>query len=73
MAAAKEYCCVHCVDYMFWKIPVTTITDQLVQPFGKLLSWRSGRSLKDHAVVGIIPWLVVSTRVSKLICRKVSE
>ncbi|KAL8482126.1 hypothetical protein ACS0TY_028328 [Phlomoides rotata] len=35
----------------FWKIPVTTISDQLVQPFGKLLSWRSGRSLKDHVVV----------------------
>ncbi|KAK6132326.1 hypothetical protein DH2020_033950 [Rehmannia glutinosa] len=55
----------------FWKIPVTTISDQLVQPFGKLLSWRAGKSLKDNVVVGIIPWLIVSTRVSKFICRKV--
>ncbi|KAL6545109.1 hypothetical protein OROHE_009774 [Orobanche hederae] len=55
----------------FWKLPVTSISDQLVQPFGKLLSWRAGRSLKDNVVVGIIPWLVVSTRVSKFICRKV--
>ncbi|KAK6114832.1 hypothetical protein DH2020_007101 [Rehmannia glutinosa] len=64
-----------CYDVMlilwFWKIPVTTISDQLVQPFGKLLSWRAGKSLKDNVVVGIIPWLIVSTRVSKFICRKV--
>ncbi|KAK6132017.1 hypothetical protein DH2020_034243 [Rehmannia glutinosa] len=38
---------------------------------GKLLSWRAGKSLKDNVVVGIIPWLIVSTRVSKFICRKV--
>ncbi|KAL6509362.1 hypothetical protein OROGR_022672 [Orobanche gracilis] len=55
----------------FWKLPVTSISDQLVQPFGNLLSWRAGRSLKDNVVVGIIPWLIVSTRVSKFICRKV--
>ncbi|KAL7135333.1 hypothetical protein ABFS83_11G087100 [Erythranthe nasuta] len=56
-----------------WKIPITTISDQLVQPFGKLLSWRSGAYLKDNVVVGIIPWLIVSTRVSRFICRKVME
>ncbi|KAL7106118.1 hypothetical protein ACP275_07G091400 [Erythranthe tilingii] len=56
-----------------WKIPITTISDQLVQPFGKLLSWRSGAYLKDNVVVGIIPWLIVSTRVSRFICRKVLE
>ncbi|KAL0351461.1 UNVERIFIED_CONTAM: hypothetical protein Scaly_1534800 [Sesamum calycinum] len=54
----------------FWQIPVTTISDQLVHPFGKLLSWRAGNSLKNHVMVGIIPWLIVSTRVSKFICRK---
>ncbi|GER37754.1 eukaryotic translation initiation factor 3subunit 7, partial [Striga asiatica] len=53
----------------FWKMPVTTISDQLVQPFGKLISWRAGRSLQDDLAVGIIPWLIVSTRVSKFICR----
>ncbi|EYU34159.1 hypothetical protein MIMGU_mgv1a019451mg, partial [Erythranthe guttata] len=57
----------------FWKIPITTISDQLVQPFGKLLSWRSGAYLKDNVVVGTIPWLIVSTRVSRFICRKVLE
>ncbi|KAL3638807.1 hypothetical protein CASFOL_016714 [Castilleja foliolosa] len=55
----------------YWKIPVTTISDQLVRPFGRLLSWKAGTSLKDNVVIGIIPWLVVSTRVSKFICRKV--
>ncbi|KAL1543852.1 protein GET1-like [Salvia divinorum] len=57
----------------FWKIPVATISDQLVHPFGRLLSWRAGNSLKDTVVIGVIPWLIVSTRVSKFICRKVFE
>ncbi|XP_042040974.1 protein GET1-like [Salvia hispanica] len=57
----------------FWKIPVATISDQLVHPFGRLLSWRAGNSLKDSVVIGVIPWLIVSTRVSKFICRKVFE
>ncbi|CAA0809935.1 Unknown protein [Striga hermonthica] len=35
----------------FWKMPVTTISDQLVQPFGKLISWRAGRSLEDDLAV----------------------
>ncbi|KZV28839.1 hypothetical protein F511_06273 [Dorcoceras hygrometricum] len=54
----------------FWGMPVATISDQLVQPFGKVLSWRAGGSLKDSVMVGIIPWLILSTRVSKFICRK---
>ncbi|KAG8378289.1 hypothetical protein BUALT_Bualt08G0122000 [Buddleja alternifolia] len=57
----------------YWKSPVATISDQLVKPFGKLLSWRAGRSMKDYVMVGVIPWLIVSTRVSKFICRKVSD
>ncbi|KAL3839993.1 hypothetical protein ACJIZ3_024584 [Penstemon smallii] len=55
----------------FWGIPVAAISDHLVQPFGNLLSWRAGGSLKDNVMVGVIPWLIVSTRVSKFICRKV--
>ncbi|XP_057795799.1 protein GET1-like [Salvia miltiorrhiza] len=57
----------------FWKIPVATISDQLVHPFGRLLSWRAGTSLKDSVVIGVIPWLIVSERVSKFMCRKVFE
>ncbi|XP_059623338.1 protein GET1 [Cornus florida] len=54
----------------FWHAPVAAISEQLVQPFGKMLSWRAGGSLKNNVMVGIIPWLIVSTRVSKFICRK---
>ncbi|KAK9666838.1 hypothetical protein RND81_14G215100 [Saponaria officinalis] len=57
--------------FWFWKSPVATISKELVQPFGKLLSWKSGTGSVDKVMVGIIPWLILCTRVSKLICRKV--
>ncbi|KAK4583728.1 hypothetical protein RGQ29_021733 [Quercus rubra] len=53
----------------FWRVPVATISQRLVQPFGKLLSWRTGGTLNNHVMVGIIPWLILSTRVSKFVCR----
>ncbi|XP_062144516.1 protein GET1-like [Alnus glutinosa] len=53
----------------FWRVPVATISQQLVQPFGRVLSWRAGGTLNNNVMVGIIPWLVISTRVSKLVCR----
>ncbi|KAI7991034.1 hypothetical protein LOK49_LG12G02925 [Camellia lanceoleosa] len=55
----------------FWRIPVAAISKQLVEPFGKVLSWRAGSPLNDNVMVGIIPWLILSARVSKIICRKV--
>ncbi|XP_016500931.1 protein GET1 isoform X2 [Nicotiana tabacum] len=55
----------------FWRIPVASIPKQLVQPFGKILSWRAGGHVNENVMVGIIPWLIFSTRVSKLICRKI--
>lgn len=53
----------------YWRVPVATISQQLVQPFGKLLSWRAGGTLNNNVMVGIIPWLILSTRVSKFVCR----
>ncbi|KAL2522561.1 CHD5-like protein [Forsythia ovata] len=50
----------------FWQMPVATISEELVQPFGKMLSWRAGGALRDHVMVGIIPWLIVFARVNKL-------
>ncbi|KAF3974761.1 hypothetical protein CMV_001909 [Castanea mollissima] len=47
----------------FWRVPVATISQRLVQPFGNLLSWRTGGTLNNHVMVGIIPWLILSTRV----------
>ncbi|KAG5530016.1 hypothetical protein RHGRI_030396 [Rhododendron griersonianum] len=55
----------------FWRLPVAAISKQLVEPFGKVLSWRGGSPPNDNVMVGIIPWLILSTRVSKFICRKV--
>ncbi|OIT35326.1 PREDICTED: uncharacterized protein LOC109243541 [Nicotiana attenuata] len=55
----------------FWRIPVASIPKQLVQPFGKILSWQAGGHVNENVMVGIIPWLILSTRVSKLICRKI--
>lgn len=53
----------------FWRYPVASISQQLVQPFGRLLSWSSGGVQNNYIMVGIIPWLIVSTRVSRYICR----
>ncbi|KAL1821007.1 hypothetical protein DCAR_0417379 [Daucus carota subsp. sativus] len=53
----------------FWHAPVASVSDQLVQPFGRLLSWRSGGFSNGYVMVGIIPWLVVSNRVAKFVCQ----
>ncbi|KAM3343015.1 hypothetical protein P3S68_027981 [Capsicum galapagoense] len=55
----------------FWSIPVASIPKQLFQPFGKILSWRAGGPANENVMVGVIPWLILSTRLSKLICRKI--
>ncbi|XP_050241540.1 protein GET1 isoform X2 [Quercus robur] len=34
----------------FWRVPVATISQRLVQPFGKLLSWRTGGTLNNHVM-----------------------
>ncbi|KAI5319869.1 hypothetical protein L3X38_039577 [Prunus dulcis] len=55
--------------WWFWRVPVASISQQLVQPFGKVLSCRAGGILNENVMVGIIPWLILSTRVSKFVCR----
>ncbi|XP_021726734.1 tail-anchored protein insertion receptor WRB-like [Chenopodium quinoa] len=55
----------------FWKYPVASISKELVQPFGRMLSWKSGGGSEDKVMVGIVPWLILCSRVSKLICRKI--
>ncbi|KAI5683961.1 hypothetical protein M9H77_05189 [Catharanthus roseus] len=57
--------------FWFWRIPIAAISGRLVQPFGRVLSWRAGGPTNDNVMVGIIPWLIVSTRVSKIVVRKV--
>lgn len=53
----------------FWSTPVASISQQLVQPFGRLLSWKTGGLQNNNIMVGIIPWLAMSSRVSKFICK----
>ncbi|XP_024975249.1 uncharacterized protein LOC112513267 isoform X1 [Cynara cardunculus var. scolymus] len=55
----------------FWRIPVAAVSKELVQPFGRFLSWRTGNSFSDSIMVGVIPWLILSTRVGKYLCSKV--
>ncbi|GKV30200.1 hypothetical protein SLEP1_g39043 [Rubroshorea leprosula] len=55
----------------FWGSPVASVPQNLVQPFGRLLSWKAGGHLNDKIMVGIIPWLILSARVSRYICRMV--
>ncbi|KAF8082610.1 hypothetical protein N665_0818s0025 [Sinapis alba] len=55
--------------FWFWRTPIAMIAKQLVQPFGRLLSWGTGGHLTGHVMVGIIPWLILSTRVSKYVCK----
>ncbi|KAK1386574.1 R-linalool synthase [Heracleum sosnowskyi] len=55
----------------FWRSPVAAVSEQLVQPFGRFLSWRSGGFSSGYVMIGIIPWLVVSTRVAKFACQTI--
>ncbi|XVF23440.1 hypothetical protein REPUB_Repub13aG0038700 [Reevesia pubescens] len=54
--------------FWFWRSHVASVSQQLVQPFGKMLSWKTGGSLNNNVMVGIIPWLIVCIRVSKFVC-----
>ncbi|XP_004512266.1 protein GET1-like [Cicer arietinum] len=57
----------------FWRVPVASISLQLVQPFGRLLSWKTGAIQDDNIVVGIIAWLIVSARVCRYVRRACSK
>ncbi|KAK1320051.1 hypothetical protein QJS10_CPA03g02424 [Acorus calamus] len=61
------------LSWSFWGIPVAAIPHQLVQPFGKMLSWGARDPASSHIMVGIVPWLVLTTRVSKHLCLKLAN
>ncbi|PIA56851.1 hypothetical protein AQUCO_00700894v1 [Aquilegia coerulea] len=50
-----------------------TISKPLLQPFGKVLSWKAGDPSNDHIKVGVIPWLIMSNRVGKFLCQKLPK
>ncbi|TKY70243.1 Tail-anchored protein insertion receptor WRB [Spatholobus suberectus] len=57
----------------FWRVPVASISQQLVQPFGCLLSWKTGGVQNNSVMIGIISWLVVSARVCRFVRRAYSK
>ncbi|CAL5044032.1 unnamed protein product [Urochloa decumbens] len=56
----------------FWSSPVTTVPKHLLQPFGRLFSWRGVDAATGRAVVGILPWLFLTSHVSKLLSEKLA-
>ncbi|KAG4973521.1 hypothetical protein JHK87_030342 [Glycine soja] len=57
----------------FWRVPVASISLQLVQPFGCLLSWKTRGVQNNSIAIGIISWLVVSARVCRFVRRAYSK
>ncbi|KAL1815072.1 hypothetical protein ACET3Z_017646 [Daucus carota] len=58
-------------SYWFWHTPVAALPYQLVQPFGRFLSWRSGGYSNGYVMVGIFQWLTVSASVAKFVCEQI--
>ncbi|KAM0839196.1 hypothetical protein ACQ4PT_060480 [Festuca glaucescens] len=56
----------------FWSAPVTTVPKHLLQPCGRMFSWRGVDAATGHVVVGILPWLFLTSRVSKLLSQKLA-
>ncbi|KAF1861988.1 hypothetical protein Lal_00026490 [Lupinus albus] len=57
----------------FWRAPVACIPRQLVQPFERLLSWRTTGAQNNDVMIGIISWLIVSARVCRFVRRAYSK
>ncbi|CAL9168069.1 unnamed protein product [Musa hybrid cultivar] len=57
----------------FWGVPVAAVPHHLLQPFGKILSWRAGNSATGQIMVGMVPWLILTSRVSKFLWQKLSK
>ncbi|XP_078442163.1 tail-anchored protein insertion receptor WRB-like protein [Wolffia australiana] len=56
--------------WWFWGVPVAVVPRQLLQPLGRMLSWKAGDPVSGVIEVGMIPWLVLTARVSKLLSQK---
>lgn len=56
--------------WWFWGVPIAVVSTQLLQPFGSALSLRVGGSNDCLVKIGIIPWLLLTTRVSVFVSHK---
>ncbi|CAH1429710.1 unnamed protein product [Lactuca virosa] len=54
-----------------WRVPVASISKELVQPFGWFLSWTARGSFSDKVMIGIVPWLILSNKVGRYFVKKV--
>ncbi|XP_020703674.2 tail-anchored protein insertion receptor WRB isoform X1 [Dendrobium catenatum] len=59
--------------WQFWSTPVAAVPPHLLQPFGRFLSWRGADASNGNYMVGIIPWLVLTSRVSKFLLQRFSK
>ncbi|KAH0870718.1 hypothetical protein HID58_077740 [Brassica napus] len=55
----------------FWRTPIAMIAKQLVQPFGRLLSWGTGGHLAGHVMVGWDHTVADTLNQSEQICVQV--
>ncbi|CAH8362728.1 unnamed protein product [Eruca vesicaria subsp. sativa] len=58
--------------FWFWRTPIAIIAKQLVQPFGRLLSWGTGGHLTGHVMVSsfsLDPFLLGCCENECLLCK----
>ncbi|XP_019182552.1 PREDICTED: uncharacterized protein LOC109177605 [Ipomoea nil] len=55
----------------FWRVPLGFISEELVKPFGYVLSWLSGGDAPNYTTIGIIPWIFVSSKTSRFFLKRV--
>ncbi|XP_061346016.1 protein GET1-like [Gastrolobium bilobum] len=70
---ASKYLTYGLMIIWFWRVPVAGISQQLVQPFGRFLSWKSGGVQSNDVMIGVISWLIVSARVCRFVRRAYSR
>ncbi|CAA6666654.1 unnamed protein product [Spirodela intermedia] len=61
------------LSWWFWGVPIAEVPRQFLQPLGRMLSWRAADPATDVIKVGIIPWLVLTNRVSKFLSQKLPD
>ncbi|KAF3324873.1 Tail-anchored protein insertion receptor WRB [Carex littledalei] len=59
--------------WAFWSTPIASVPQHILQPFGKLVTWKGPDASTGYYAVGIIPWLVLTSRVSKFLCKMLPE
>nr|CAD1821207.1 unnamed protein product [Ananas comosus var. bracteatus] len=69
--------------WRYWGVPVAAVPQHLLQPLGindpyflitkRIFSWGARDSATGVVMVGIIPWLVLTSRVSRYLYQKFSE